>query len=255
MVDQQLDWLPGVDPEIENGQQSMSPYAFGYDNAVRFNDPDGRCPTCPTAAVLPAPTLGALWEEGMQMAQEFGPLAQQAAVVITVGLLVGALAKEVIEAGVQPSYYNMVGDNKGPYAYMSKSGKAADAANERVAQGKTNEEPSMSRTGRPLPKTQTNGGRAMDPKTKQPIGGDGAKARPVTVNKGTFKQAKDAARNDRANGGKGTPVKHTQDEKGGRHFHNGSGVAGKGSESKDYGSNAGKVSNNVHYHYPKSSSN
>jgi len=36
-----------VDPEIENGQESMSPYAFGYDNAVRFNDPNGRCPTCP----------------------------------------------------------------------------------------------------------------------------------------------------------------------------------------------------------------
>jgi hypothetical protein len=44
MVDNQLDILGGVDPEIENGQESMSPYAFGYDNAVRFADPDGRKP-------------------------------------------------------------------------------------------------------------------------------------------------------------------------------------------------------------------
>jgi hypothetical protein len=36
--------MPGVDPEMENGQEHMSPYAFGFDNAVRFNDPDGRKP-------------------------------------------------------------------------------------------------------------------------------------------------------------------------------------------------------------------
>ena len=44
MFDAQIDHMPVVDPEIENGQQSMSPYAFGYDNAVRYNDPDGRYP-------------------------------------------------------------------------------------------------------------------------------------------------------------------------------------------------------------------
>ena len=53
----QLDWrmvdpqLGGgfhvVDPEVENGQESMSPYAFGYDNAVRYNDPNGRQPQGP----------------------------------------------------------------------------------------------------------------------------------------------------------------------------------------------------------------
>ena len=49
MFDAQLNRLPGVDPEIETGQESMSPYAFGFDNAVRNNDPNGRCPggICP----------------------------------------------------------------------------------------------------------------------------------------------------------------------------------------------------------------
>ena len=33
-----------VDPEIENAQESWTPYSFGFDNAVRFNDMDGRYP-------------------------------------------------------------------------------------------------------------------------------------------------------------------------------------------------------------------
>ena len=36
-----------VDPEVENEQESISPYAFSYDNAVRYADANGRCPTCP----------------------------------------------------------------------------------------------------------------------------------------------------------------------------------------------------------------
>ena len=36
-----------VDPEVENGQESMSPYAFGYDNAVRYADVNGRAPGNP----------------------------------------------------------------------------------------------------------------------------------------------------------------------------------------------------------------
>ncbi|HEX8657958.1 MAG TPA: polymorphic toxin-type HINT domain-containing protein [Hymenobacter sp.] len=33
-----------VDPEIENDQESWTPYQFGYDNAVRYADADGRWP-------------------------------------------------------------------------------------------------------------------------------------------------------------------------------------------------------------------
>ncbi|WP_062053192.1 RHS repeat domain-containing protein [Aquimarina longa] len=108
----------------------------------------------------------------------------------------------------------------------------------------------LSRTGRPLPKAQTNGGRALDPKTGQPLGGSG-KARPVTVKTSSYKKAKDAARNS----GSGSAVKHTQDSKGGNHFHTGKGKRGKGKGTKKYGSRAGKVGNNVHYEYPKNSSN
>ena len=33
-----------MDPEVENGQESWTPYSFGFDNAVRYADADGRCP-------------------------------------------------------------------------------------------------------------------------------------------------------------------------------------------------------------------
>jgi RHS repeat-associated protein len=34
----------GVDPELENGQETWTPYSFGFDNAVRYADADGRWP-------------------------------------------------------------------------------------------------------------------------------------------------------------------------------------------------------------------
>ena len=33
-----------MDPEVENGQESWTPYSFGFDNAVRYADADGRDP-------------------------------------------------------------------------------------------------------------------------------------------------------------------------------------------------------------------
>jgi RHS repeat-associated protein len=35
-----------VDPLSDAGQEMWSTYQFGFDNAIRYNDPDGRCPTC-----------------------------------------------------------------------------------------------------------------------------------------------------------------------------------------------------------------
>ncbi|MDO7888149.1 DUF6443 domain-containing protein [Hymenobacter cheonanensis] len=40
--DPQLLRWHSVDPEIENGQESWTPYSFGYDNAVRYSDANGR---------------------------------------------------------------------------------------------------------------------------------------------------------------------------------------------------------------------
>ena len=77
--------------------------------------------------------------------------------------------------------------------------------------------------------------------------GPSGKRKVHTVKHSSRKTAKDAARQ----GGKGTPVKHTKDAKGGNHYHHGSGKQGKGKGTKGYGSNAGKVSDNVHHEYPK----
>ena len=49
---QLLRWHSG-DPEVENGQESWTPYSFGYDNAVRYNDANGRAPGGPGDLLLP----------------------------------------------------------------------------------------------------------------------------------------------------------------------------------------------------------
>ena len=43
-LDPQLLRWHAVDPEVENGQESWSPYSFGYDNALRYADANGREP-------------------------------------------------------------------------------------------------------------------------------------------------------------------------------------------------------------------
>lgn len=41
-----------VDPSAEDGdQESLTPYQYGLDSPVRYDDPDGRCPNCITAAI------------------------------------------------------------------------------------------------------------------------------------------------------------------------------------------------------------
>ena len=44
-LDPQILRWHAVDPEVENGQESWTPYSFGYDNALRYNDPNGRAPS------------------------------------------------------------------------------------------------------------------------------------------------------------------------------------------------------------------
>ena len=51
--DQQLGRFIQIDPLTESGQQeSLTPFQFSYDNPVRFNDPDGKCPSCLLGGVI-----------------------------------------------------------------------------------------------------------------------------------------------------------------------------------------------------------
>lgn len=52
--DQQIGRFLQVDPLIESGEQeTITPYHFGKNNPVKYNDPDGKCPNC---------IIGFLWE-------------------------------------------------------------------------------------------------------------------------------------------------------------------------------------------------
>jgi RHS repeat-associated protein len=53
-----------VDPSSEEGdQESLTPYQYGLNNPVRYDDPDGRCPSC---------LIGALVGAGLEYAVEVG---------------------------------------------------------------------------------------------------------------------------------------------------------------------------------------
>jgi RHS repeat-associated protein len=50
--DQQIGRFIQIDPWIEIGSQEMlTPYQFSYNNPIRYNDPDGKCPQCLVIAV------------------------------------------------------------------------------------------------------------------------------------------------------------------------------------------------------------
>jgi RHS repeat-associated protein len=47
MYDPQVPRFLGVDPLADQaGQESWTPYHYGFNNPARYNDPDGKCPTC-----------------------------------------------------------------------------------------------------------------------------------------------------------------------------------------------------------------
>ena len=46
--DQQIGRFIQIDPLVEFGsQESLTPYQFSFNNPIRYNDPDGKCPLCP----------------------------------------------------------------------------------------------------------------------------------------------------------------------------------------------------------------
>ena len=45
--DQQIGRFIQIDPLLEVGQENLSSYQFGWNNPIRYNDPDGKCPICP----------------------------------------------------------------------------------------------------------------------------------------------------------------------------------------------------------------
>ncbi|MVT09141.1 DUF6443 domain-containing protein [Chitinophaga tropicalis] len=48
IYDQQIGRFHQIDPWMEvEGQEIFTPYQFSYNNPIRYNDPDGRCPVCP----------------------------------------------------------------------------------------------------------------------------------------------------------------------------------------------------------------
>jgi RHS repeat-associated protein len=61
-------WL-GVDPLADNPNQvDKSPYAAMWNNPIKYNDPDGRCPNCITGAI--GAGIGALIGSGIEIASQ-----------------------------------------------------------------------------------------------------------------------------------------------------------------------------------------
>jgi RHS repeat-associated protein len=64
--DPQLGRWHVVDPEAESGdQESWSTYQFGFNNAIRYEDADGRCPICP--AIVQQMIIGAAIGAGVDL--------------------------------------------------------------------------------------------------------------------------------------------------------------------------------------------
>lgn len=67
--DQQIGKFLQVDPlPDEEDQESLTIYQFGLDNPIRYNDPDGECPNCLTAAL--GAGIGGLIGGGIELGRQ-----------------------------------------------------------------------------------------------------------------------------------------------------------------------------------------
>jgi len=250
--DPQIGRFIQIDPLFEEDQERISPYHFSFNNPLRFNDPDGEEPSDivirgrNNSSVTFITDIINIDVNVSSLGLDFGgDYTLEGDDLLSSALdIVGIFDPTPISDGINAKLSAEKGDWGN--ALMSVVGIVPYIGD--VAKvGKVGKDYKIIRNAI---EAVSSAGQKIDLKTGQPIGPSG-KPSVHTVNKSSKKQAKDAARNDRKNGGKATPVKHTKDSKGGWHFHNGSGIKGKGKGTKEYGKNAGKIDNNLHYEYPK----
>jgi hypothetical protein len=102
-----------------------------------------------------APSIGTLWNQAQSAVANIPPgFSQQAAVFIAAGLALAVVSDYIIRNGSPSagSYFNPAGDNKGPYAYLTRSGKAADNDNESASRASSQNSTNQNSPPQPGPR-------------------------------------------------------------------------------------------------------
>jgi RHS repeat-associated protein len=117
---QLLRWHSG-DPELENGQESWTPYSFGYDNAVRYVDANGRAPGEGIGASIINNSLGgmavAAYKQASSYVSQSNARGQQ---------LLQRLQSARAQAGIASTLMDRVTDAPAAYAHAYLSGGAGN---------------------------------------------------------------------------------------------------------------------------------
>ena len=262
LYDYNLGRFTSIDPLADQlGQERWNPYHYGLNNPLRYNDPYGEGPGDRVlgffAAIVDNATGGLtnvrgaaanyVSEDGAADFNSGQDAGDVSSLLISAALIDGGTAGTV--GGVVVSATGVGAVVGAPVAAVSVGLIAegavigVNAANNLATQkGRLKIESRSASDKKLINDAKTN---PSNNKTHDTNQGPSGKKKVHTVRHSSKKAAKDAARQ----GGKGTPVKHTKDAKGGKHFHHGNGKVGKGKGTKNYGGKAGKVSDNVHHEY------